>query len=143
MLDPTLEEHAGENHQASPSATILPVHSLLLAQFSYIPLPLFYPRNFCYKIFLVIYIELSCTVLLFLAILGSLCIISSSQTQMESLNISIIIPQYKALQLLTRVSEVANVSVLMILNAIVLPYLRTLILENICWYQHQEHQLIY
>lgn len=142
MLDPTLEEHAGENHQASPSATTLPVHSLLLAQFSYIPLPLFYPRNFCYKIFLVIYIELSCTVLLFLAILES-CIISSSQTQMESLNIPIIIPQYKALQLLTRVSEAANVSVLMILNAIVLPYLRTLVLENIYWYQHQEHQLIY
>jgi len=58
---------------------------------------------------------------------------------MEMLDMSIIIPQYKALQLLTKVSEGANVSVWMVLNAIVLLYLRTSILENICWYQNEEH----
>ena len=99
MFGQTLEEHAGENHQASLSTTILPGHSLLLAQFSCILLPLFYPRNFCYKILLVICIELSYTVLLFLAILKLFCVINSSQTQMETLDISIIIPQYKAVQL--------------------------------------------
>lgn len=120
MLDQTLEEHAGEKHQASLSTTIFPRQSLLLAKFSHIFLPLFYPRNFCYKVLLMVCIELSYTALLFLAILKPFSIINSSQTQMETLDISIVIPQRKAVQLLTKVSEAANVSVLMILNAIVL-----------------------
>lgn len=139
MLDQALEEHTGESLQTSPSITILPVHTLLMAPFCWIPLPPFYPRDFCYKIFLVICTELSCTILLFLAILKPFCIINSSQTHVETLDISVIIPQYKEVQMLTEVAEAAIVSVLMILNANVLLYLRTLMLENKCWYQNQEN----